>query len=374
MRRRSLVGLRRVAEVVESARSSRILRAMMIVLALWITRSFLVPVALGGVAAIVLAPVQRAVQARLPPRIARRVPIALTVLFLFLVLVPLTFLGVGVLQRLARFAQHDLVPTLQSLLSFGRDRLGFALERLGAATDLEQRFSEAVPSVAASLASWLGAAARQIPSRFIDVFLFACALFYFLREGDRFARVLASLLPLPARETRALYAAITDTVRGALLAMIAAALVQGVMTTAALAIFRVPGAPLLGTIATFLALLPMIGTTPVTLGSAIYLLATSRFGAAAGMLVAALVIGTVDNFIRPWVQASRSPLPPMFVLLGIFGGIRTMGPSGIFLGPVIVAVALVAVTTLRNRADQAASSAAARRRLRPRALTRTRCR
>jgi predicted PurR-regulated permease PerM len=113
----------------------------------------------------------------------------------------------------------------------------------------------------------------------------------------------------------------------------------------ALWIFGIPGAFLLGIVATILAVIPMIGTTPITFGAAIFLFVSGRIGAGIGMSVAAAVIGLSDNVIRPWVQSSRGEMHPLIVLLAIFGGIEAFGTSGIFLGPVVAALALWIIDT-----------------------------
>jgi predicted PurR-regulated permease PerM len=129
--------------------------------------------------------------------------------------------------------------------------------------------------------------------------------------------------------------------------------VQGALTTGALLLFGVPGALALGVLAALLTFVPVVGTAPVTVGAVIYLLAVQRWAAAAGMVVAAVVIGVSDNVVRPWVQSASSPLHPLLVLLSIFGGLRVFGVAGVFLGPVVAALA---VWALRVYAAEVAES------------------
>ena len=125
-----------------------------------------------------------------------------------------------------------------------------------------------------------------------------------------------------------------------IIGQLATSAVQGGLTTLALYLFDIPSALMFGIIATLLSVLPLIGTTPVTLGAAVYLLASGRPGAAAGMAVAAALIGLSDNVVRPWVQSTNAQMHPLLTLLAIFGGIELLGAAGVFLGPVIAAMAI----------------------------------
>jgi predicted PurR-regulated permease PerM len=184
-----------------------------------------------------------------------------------------------------------------------------------------------------------------IPAFLVGLFLFAVALFYGLQDGTKLGRWLFRLSPFPQQQTRELFTSVRETVNGALLGLIATALVQGGLTMLALYIFGVPNAFLLGILATILAFTPIIGTVPVTVGSAAYLFMMGRTGAGVGMLVAALIIGVSDNVVRPWVQSTSTSMHPFIALLGIFGGIELFGAAGVFLGPIVAAMAIWTIET-----------------------------
>jgi predicted PurR-regulated permease PerM len=187
--------------------------------------------------------------------------------------------------------------------------------------------------------------AGAVPSIMLTLFLFAVALYYFLRDGLALVDWLFQQLPFPDDQTQDLFASVRETVNGAILGIIATALVQGSLTFAALAIFKIPNAFLLSILAMVLSVIPLVGTTPVTVGSAIYLFMTGRFGAGVGMLISLVIIGLSDNVVRPWAQSSRTSMHPLVVLLGIFGGLELFGAAGVFLGPVVAAMAVWSVET-----------------------------
>lgn len=199
-----------------------------------------------------------------------------------------------------------------------------------------------------AVAGAVGALAASVPTWIIDIFLFVVALYYFLHDGGRLVRWCMGLSPFPERETDELFDSVRQTVHGAIVGQLATSLVQGGLTVLALYLFGVPAPLLLGLIATVLSVVPLLGTTPVTVGAAIYLFAVGSTGAGIGMAIAAVLIGLSDNVVRPWVQSTSTRLHPLLVLLAIFGGIQVMGLAGAFLGPVIAVIALWSVEITRR--------------------------
>jgi predicted PurR-regulated permease PerM len=229
--------------------------------------------------------------------------------------------------------ERGVLSRLESL----SDDLGLDLGSLhDGLIELAKRIASAATSVAAS-------SAASLPDIVIALFLFLLATYYALKDGHAIADFLLRASPYSEEETRSLFAQIEGTVRGAILGSLVTALIQGTLTGIALAIFGVPSALLLGAVATIAALIPLVGTTPVTFGAVIYLASLGRIGPTIGMLVAALFIGVIDNLIRPVIQAAAGRMHPLAALIGIFGGISSMGFPGIFLGPVVVAIVLWAL-------------------------------
>jgi predicted PurR-regulated permease PerM len=122
--------------------------------------------------------------------------------------------------------------------------------------------------------------------------------------------------------------------------------IQSLITVVFLVVLGVPHAWLWATLAFVLSFLPMIGTTPIAVGAALYLFASDRVGAGIAMLVGALVVGLSDDFVRPWVTSSQFDMHPVLVLLSIFGGLAAMGPAGVLLGPILAAVAIWCVEAI----------------------------
>ena len=76
------------------------------------------------------------------------------------------------------------------------------------------------------------------------------------------------------------------------------------------------------------------------------------------MAVAAALIGLSDNVVRPWVQSSQTRMHPLVTLISIFGGLQVLGAAGVFLGPVIAAIAIWTVDLYAGRHRKPAVAAA----------------
>jgi predicted PurR-regulated permease PerM len=100
---------------------------------------------------------------------------------------------------------------------------------------------------------------------------------------------------------------------------------------------------------TFLSLIPMAGAFIVWIPAAIFLALTGHWVKAA-LLVAwgALVIGTVDNFLRPKLVGERTKLHELFIFFSVLGGLHVFGVLGLVLGPVVLAVTLALLDVMRH--------------------------
>jgi predicted PurR-regulated permease PerM len=305
----------------------------------------LIPIFLGGLLALILYPLEKKLAPKLG-RFARFTPALLTLGALLLGVIPFVIFGLKAISTVSQFFAQDWEATFKKVQGFVADNTSGIIERFNIDTgSLRGQVEQVAKNVGGSAAGWLGGVARGLPAQIIDVFLFSLALYFFLRDGRALTRWLLKLSPFPREDTEELFKSIHDTVNGAILGMLVTAAVQGALTLLALWLFGIPGAFLLGIVATVLAVIPMIGTTPITFGAAIFLFVSGRVGAGIGMSVAACVIGLSDNVIRPWVQSSRGEMHPLIVLLAIFGGIEAFGTSGIFIGPVVAALALWIIDT-----------------------------
>jgi predicted PurR-regulated permease PerM len=185
-------------------------------------------------------------------------------------------------------------------------------------------------------------------STIIHLLLSLVALFYFLKDGPRFAQSLMNYSPLPDKYDRdilhKLRIAVHSVFRGSLLV----ALIQGVLTGIGLAFFGVPNPSLWGSITAICALIPGVGTSLIVIPSIIYLFVTGNtFGAIGMTLWGVLAVGLIDNLLAPSLLSQGIRIHPMLVLFSVIGGISLFGPLGFIFGPLTISLLLALLEIYR---------------------------
>jgi predicted PurR-regulated permease PerM len=175
----------------------------------------------------------------------------------------------------------------------------------------------------------------------IMFFIMFYALFFFLRDGEKLLKALMHLCPLGDRYEKILYNKFTSTVRATIKGSLIIGLIQGGLGWAMFAIAGVQGALIWGLAMVLLSTIPGLGSYFVWLPAAIVMLVTDHVATGVGMILfGSLVIGTVDNIVRPILVGKDSELHPLLVLFSTLGGIVTFGLSGFIIGPVIASLLL----------------------------------
>jgi predicted PurR-regulated permease PerM len=127
-------------------------------------------------------------------------------------------------------------------------------------------------------------------------------------------------------------------IRGVALGVGVTALVQATLGGIGVALAGVPFATLLAALM-FMLCIAQIGPIPVLLGAAAWTFYEGSTGWAVFLVVWGLVVGTLDNVLRPWLIKLGADLPLLLIFAGVIGGLFAFGLVGIFVGPVMLAVA-----------------------------------
>ena len=207
--------------------------------------------------------------------------------------------------------------------------------------------------IVAKVPSAIAGSAPQIVTvlfKGIVTFVFALLLLFFiLRDGKRLYAPSLDLLPLPRQKTSQIYDTVYDTVQATFIGIVLVAILQGTLLGITFWALGLPAPLLWGCVSILLCMIPFAGAPIVWVPTSI-ILATQGHWVQAFILAAvgAGVIGLVDNIFKPVIIGMRVKLHPMAVALAIFGGIATMGPVGILVGPVVLSVLLGAVQVVRE--------------------------
>lgn len=167
------------------------------------------------------------------------------------------------------------------------------------------------------------------------------ALFFFVRDGEKLLRQLMHLCPLGDRYEKILYEKFTSTVRATIKGTMTVGLIQGILGFLMFAAAGIKGSVIWGVLMVIMACIPAVGTYFIWLPVAIAQIIIGNTGTGIGMILfGSLVIGTIDNFLRPILVGRDSQLHPLLVLFSTLGGIATFGISGFVIGPVIASLLL----------------------------------
>jgi predicted PurR-regulated permease PerM len=126
-------------------------------------------------------------------------------------------------------------------------------------------------------------------------------------------------------------------IRGVALGVVVTALIQSVLGGVGLAIAGVPLPGLLTAVMLILCI-AQVGPMPVLLGATVWLFVTDATGWGSFLLVWSIVVGTMDNFLRPVLIRRGADLPLLLIFAGVIGGLLAFGLIGLFVGPVVLAV------------------------------------
>jgi predicted PurR-regulated permease PerM len=164
-------------------------------------------------------------------------------------------------------------------------------------------------------------------------------LFFLLRDGAAFFRRVQRLLPMDREHQQRLFKNVTDTVLAVVHGSLVVAMVQGLLAGIAYWLAGVPFAALWGVLTAFTSLLPVGGSTLVSVPVTIYLFMQGETLRGVLLLLWCLgFVGTIDNVLKPLLIGNRLGLPVLFLFFGILGGLALFGALGIILGPVIFAL------------------------------------
>lgn len=164
-------------------------------------------------------------------------------------------------------------------------------------------------------------------------------LFFMLRDGVQIAGMVKRAIPLDSDTKQHLLRKLTTVVRATVKGNIVVAVTQGVLGGGIFWALGLPSALLWGTVMALLSLLPAVGSALIWVPVAIYLLLTGAMLKGMVLIVfGALVIGTVDNILRPILVGKDTRMPDYLVLVSTLGGISVFGLSGFVVGPLVAAL------------------------------------
>jgi predicted PurR-regulated permease PerM len=313
------------------------------VLFYWVIKGFILAVLLAAILAAIAHPFNSRLTKSLRGRrsLASGITIALS---LVLVIMPLVlFIGVlvgeainisesagawvgeQVAQKETLRKQLEADPDLQRLLPY-QDTI---LEKAG------QLATRAGSFVARGFA----AGAKGTAEFLLMLFVMLYAMFYFLVEGEAILNAALRFTPLSVEDKTRLLGTFSSVGRATLKGTLVIGIVQGGLAGLSFWVAGIQGAVFWGAVMAVLSIIPGVGTALIWVPAVIFLVLEQRIAAAVGVgLWCALVVGTIDNILRPLLVGKDTEMPDLLVMLTTLGGLALFGPAGIIVGPIIGAL------------------------------------
>lgn len=313
---------------------------------------FLSAIGWAAILALVSWPVYRRIDTYLGKR-GLYASLAMTSLLALVVILPVIVMG----ATLAR----DAVEAYQTLKASGNLSLDILKENYAALG----RTAAQIPFIGSQLQGWLreidlvqiqqwlqagagriltflAGTGRTVSDAVVTFSLTLFTIFFFYLSGqDLIRQVRQALHRLGGAEMVSLLDPISATVRAVVLGLILTGVAQGVLAGLGLWVAGIKVALILGVLVALLSVV-QIPTPVVWFPCVVWLGATGQVWQAVGLFLwSALIVGTIDNFIKPAFISQGTGIPLLLVFFGVLGGLLAFGTIGIVLGPVILSLLLV---------------------------------
>jgi|UniRef100_A0A7C3SIK9 predicted PurR-regulated permease PerM len=194
---------------------------------------------------------------------------------------------------------------------------------------------------------------------FMDMLLVLMVAFFMFLQGDDFIEEVKKLSPLDAAHNEAILQEMEATIKATMWSTVVVAIVQGALGGLGFFAVGLPQPAFWGTVMIPASVIPVVGAAIIWVPGVIYLFIQGQTMKAIGLLIYFVVIvGSVDNFLRPVLTKGSRSTPAIFILFAILGGISYFGIAGFILGPLILSF-LLSLLQIYQKTFLAAAPAAA---------------
>jgi predicted PurR-regulated permease PerM len=270
---------------------------------------------------------------------------ALTVIVLLVLVMAPLLIVLGVVTNEAMRMSEGIRPGIEEVVARPStlwqylDRIPFIDRIEPYRAQIINKGSEAIAALGNFLVTSLSNTTRGTLSFLFQFFIFLYTLFFLLMDGPDMLRAALNYLPLRDSEKQQMLDRFVSVTRATLKGTLVIGVIQGTLSGFAFWIAGIQGAVFWGTVMMVLSILPVVGGALVWVPACIILAATGQWMKAV-MLAAfcALVVGSVDNLLRPRLVGRDTRMHDLLILFSTLGGIIAFGPIGFIVGPIVAAL------------------------------------
>ena len=184
-------------------------------------------------------------------------------------------------------------------------------------------------------------AAKNVGSFFVSLVFMIFSLFFLFVDGSYLSRLALRVIPIRKEYLNTLVLKFKEITRQLVLGYIIVAIAEAVAAFIIFSVFKITGSMVFATLVFCFSFFPLVGPALVYIPLSLMRILDGNLGSGiALMLVSAVFISTIDNFLRPFILKDRIHLHPLIIFFAILGGISAFGLNGMILGPMIVIIFL----------------------------------
>lgn len=268
------------------------------------------------------------------------------------ILLPFAFVLVGTLERVTASIKILSTGSVGALIQNWASQLAAIPEKLSIPIDSEQithLLTQAAQNSLAMVGKFTGDLLSQIPGAALFATLTVISWGYFLWQGKALrVQTLRYLIPW-AHERRLIRQTFASLLKTLVAANLLVSLIQALIILIFLVSTQVPHPLLWSALAFFASFVPVVGTLPITLGSALWCWTVEGSPTKAiALIICAFVAGSSDNVLRPLLSRGSGQLDPFWLFLAIVGGLSQFGMAGLLLGPLALTLCIASAVALRE--------------------------
>jgi predicted PurR-regulated permease PerM len=175
------------------------------------------------------------------------------------------------------------------------------------------------------------------------------AMFYFLTSGPLLISTIMGYFPISRSDKSKMMEVGLSVSRATIKGTLVIGLIQGTLGGLGFAVAGINNFVFWAAVMAVMSIVPGIGAMLIWIPAVIFLMMTDQMVAGVGLLLwCALVVGSVDNFLRPILVGRDTEMPDLLILLSTLGGLVFFGASGLVLGPMLAAL-LITVLAIYSR-------------------------
>lgn len=332
-----------------------VLFIVLIVLSFFLIRPFLMALLFGALLAYLLYPLYNKLQGKIKNKTAGA--LILCIFALILIVVPGFFLIKTLVQQ-----SFVLFLSVKQRLSIGLFRncdnafCGF-VKSVATNPNVTYQVQEILKSVTNGIIKKGSDFLLSVPKILLNLFVMFFTLFYLLKEGKDIVDYVGKYMTSHKQRYVRILTRLKEITHGVLYGYLLVAIIQGALGAIGFFIFGISSPLFWGMVMALLALVPLVGTSLVWVPASIIVVLDGVFQDSnwiifkgVGLfLYGLIIISALDNLIRPKLMGHTAKVHPAIVLLGTFGGLVLLGPSGVIVGPLILSLTFVFVEAYLKR-------------------------